>query len=335
MKKQSVVLGLLLINSLIPCFAQETAPAPSGEKYTIRRVFKEGDTERFKATATVSGEMMVGEGMNMPVDTSSTMVYVFKTTGIKDGIATVVTTVEKMTVVANGTEMNAEDMGMDLKSMKTTQKMNDRCEIVGSSTPAGGAANPMMQMMGGGSNPNSFLVVFPEGPVSVGESWEVEMPNPMKEMMGDAVGDVPAMRTRYTLEGIEKVGGKEAFKIKQEMNMAMALDGETLKKIGSAQGQPMPFNSMDMQTKGTITHFVEKATGRTLKADGQIEGKVLMKMDASQTENAPPGLSGDLNVNTSTKLTVASLPSLTPKAPAKAPAPKPKPAPKKPAGKGK
>lgn len=335
MKKQTVVLGLLLINSLIPCLAQDTAPVAGGEKYTIRRTFKAGDIERFKATANVSGEMMMGEGMNMPVDTSSTMIYAFKTTDIKDGIATVVTTFEKMTVVANGMEMNVEDMGMDLKSMKTTQKMNHRCEIVESSTPAGSTANPMMQMMGGGNNSNSLIVVFPEGPVAVGETWEVETPNPMKEMLGEAAGTLPPMRTRYTLEGIEKVGGKEAFKIKQEMNLAMMLDGEALKKIGSAQGQPVPFSSMDMQTKGTITHFVEKATGRTLKADGQIEGKVLMKMDATQAQNAPPGLTGDFNVNTSTKLTVASLPSLTPKAPAKTPAPKPKPAPKKPAGKGK
>jgi len=334
MKKQTIVLSLLLMSCLMTNWAQDSAPPPDGEKHTIRRTFKAGEAERFKATANISGEMVMGEGMNMPIDNNSTMIYVFKTTDVKDGIATLVTTFEKMTMTNNGMEMNVEDMGMDLKSMKTTQKMNNRCEIVKGGTAAGAAANPMMQMMGG-SSPTSLIVVFPEGAVAVGESWEVEMPNPLKEMFGDAAGNIPPLRTRYTLEGIEKVSGKDAFKIKQEMTITMALDAETLKKIGSEQGQPMPFNSMDIQTKGTITHLIEKATGRTLKSDGQMEGKVVMKLDPAQQGNAPPGLSGDLHMNTSTKMTVASLPPLAPKAPAKAPAPKPKPAPKKPAGKGK
>lgn len=346
------MLSALMVASLnSPVWAQDDA-APAAQKYTLKRIYKMGETERFKVSASTNGEARMGGGeQGFPLENQSVTVLGFRVLDVKDGIVTLVNEVESLKITNNGMEMTNDQMGLDLNTLKVTFKLNDRNIVQGAPKMSGQPSGQqmMMQMFGGNSNTTNMFAVFPENPVAVGESWEHEMPNPMAQMMGaSAPADMKPIRSVYTLESVEQLNGRTVLKIKQEVDMQMILDEATLKKL--SENEPaggMTPSSVNMVMKGNNYHWVDPTNGRTIKIDGQMSMNMAMKMSMGETEGAPPGFGGDFNIEATISNTVSSLapkaaaptkPAVTNTKPkttpgTKAPA-KPK-TPAKPKGKGK
>jgi hypothetical protein len=96
------------------------------------------------------------------------------------------------------------------------------------------------------------VLPFPEGPVKVGDTWT-------REYKGDKEKGVPPSRGKFTLDGVEDLDGKAAFRIKFAYS---ELEGE--KPMGALG-----------------TSWIDQTTGEMIKTDSDIN-------DAQFAEEMPP-----------------------------------------------
>ncbi len=285
---------ILTAITLLTLVAVVVAPALSQEAtgYKLRRVFKVNDIRRYKMVMDMNGEMRMGE-QTMPLNMQMVMVTREKVAGIKDGKATVHTTIEDMKMFMNGQEFGAPMMP-NMSNVTITTVLDDRnrvLEVKGLEALAAG--NPGLGGMNFGSGYNTPSP-FPEGEVKPGDTWEVEVPVPNAK---DFV-----LRARQTFVAVEKVGGVDAARIKTEMEIPY-------EKLMAAMAQQMPAGTPAMSgVMKVVSHtYFDLATGNILKMDGDVA------MDLQMTGNNPQ-MPQNMQMNMTAKMTLTQLKESAPAA---------------------
>jgi len=174
------------------------------------------------------------------------------------------------------------------KEMKATGKIDARNRITDLKTPNMGVRS---MMMGAGNPFGGMFVEFPEVPVKTGETWKVEMPNPMsKEKKSELTA---------TLVGEKEFDGAGAHivSLKGTMNIDGDL-GEMMK--GTPEAEMTGGMKMLMVGKVDITGeaLVEKSTGRTLSMS------MLLK-SAQKVDMPDMGMKMNLVGSTTVKMSLA------------------------------
>lgn len=263
--------------ALVAFIGVAIAPAlAQGETgYKLRRVFKVNDIRRYKMVMDMNGEMKMGE-TTMPLNMQMIMTMREKVAGIKDGKATLVTTIESMRMLMNGQEFPAMPNMQNINITSVVDNRNQVHEIKGLETLA--AAGPGMGNMNMGPGMNT-PAPFPEEEVKVGDTWVLDVPIPIAK---DVIISV-----KQTLVGIEKVGGIDAARIKAEVELPFD-------RMMAAMRQQQP--GMPAMT-GTMTMisstWYDLATGNVLKVDG--EGVMNMQLGAA-LDGPPSGMNMIMNI---------------------------------------
>lgn len=257
---------VLLAAALVTLVNVAMLPALAQEGYKLRRVFKVNDIRRYKMVMDMNGEMQMGQN-TMPLNMQMVMTYREKVAGIKDGKATVHSTIESTKMYMNGQEF-ASPMAPDMSNVVITTVIDDRNkvhEIKGLERVAMGA--PGVGNMNFGTGFNS-PAMFPEGEVRVGDSWETEVPIPN-------AGDLK-FTAKHTLVNVEKVGGVDAARIRTELEIPYE------KLVAAMAGQtPGGMPPMTGVMKMVAFTYYDLATGNILKMDGDMVMTLQMQGGAS------------------------------------------------------
>jgi hypothetical protein len=267
---------------VLPVLAQE------GTGYKLRRVFKVNDIRRYKIVMDMNGELQMGEN-SIPVNMQMVMVYREKVAGIKDGKATVHTTIESMKMYVNGQEF-ASLPSSDPSSMVITTIVDDRNrvhEIRGLEKLAIG--NPGLGM-GNMNIGTSFAspALFPEEEIRVGQTWETEFPLPRAKDL--------RLSATQTFVGVEKVGGVDAARIKTELEVPYENLVAAAASVMQQQPPAMPPMTGTMKMVG-FTWF-DLATGNVLKMDGDL----FMSLQMAGAAN--PQMPQNMQVNVTAKISL-------------------------------
>ena len=232
--------GLLLL-----CFSTGSATAKQDEKkpddpaaaaaakVTLRVAFKEGQKDRYRSVATVSGAALGGG------EALETLVAEETVTTVKDKAATVETRFAEYKITFNGMDVGAPPASaFPVVAVTSDERANlSGYKIVSGAFPE--SLDPAVQE----AMAYAATLALPEKPVAPGETWTVELDNRMVS------GKKYSMTLTYV--GRETLGGKMADKIKQVYAIPTA-DGGTL--------------------KGDMTVYLEAGTGRKLKLAGTFDG---------------------------------------------------------------
>ncbi|MGC8785268.1 MAG: hypothetical protein ACP5RN_12895 [Armatimonadota bacterium] len=276
---------LLLAAALVTLASVAVLPALAQEGYKLRRVFKVNDIRRYKMVTDMNGEMQMGQN-TMPLNMQMVMTYREKVAGIKDGKATVHTTIENMKMYMNGQEF-ASPMP-DMGNMVITTVIDDRNkvhEIKGLEKVAMGAPGMGNMNFGTGFNPPAM---FPEGEVRVGDSWETEVPIPNASDL--------KITAKHTLVSVEKVGGVDAARIRTEVEIPFE------KLMAAVAGQtPGGMPSMAGVMKMVAFTYYDLATGNILKMDGD------MVMTVQMQGGANPQMPQNMQMNMTAKISLTQV----------------------------
>ena len=172
---------------------------------------------------------------------------------------------------------SAKQMAESMKNIlgkKFVQKMNRRGEVIDVKVPeelegdSASARNPMSGDMLKQVTQQAALV-FPEGGLSVGKSWDSSIDMNMNGM---------AMKTKntYTYEGTEKVDGKELHKFGIKIDMAIE---------GGPQGIEV---SVKDQDNGGVVYF-DAQEGRIVSATSKQKMTLEMNAQGQQIEQEMDG----------------------------------------------
>jgi len=264
-----------------------SALAQEGTGYKLRRVFKVNDIRRYKFVMDMNAEIQMGEN-SMPMNMQTVLVYREKVAGIKDGKATVHTTIESMKMYMNGQEF-ASPMSGDSSGVVITTIVDDRNkvhEIRGLDKLAIGSPGLGMGNMNIGT---SFAspALFPEEEIRVGQTWQTEFPLPRAK-------DLKLSATQ-TFVGVEKVGGVDAARIKTEIEVPYENLVAAAASLMGQQAPGMPQMTGTMKMVG-FTWF-DLATGNVLKMDGDMVMTI-------QVSGANPQMPQNMQVNATAKMSL-------------------------------
>lgn len=178
---------------------------------------------------------------------------------------------------ADSNDPTAKQMGEAMKNVigqKFVQKMNRRGEVVEVKLPEGlegdaqAANNPLSGDMLKQVTQQAALV-FPEGALSVGKSWDSSIDMNMNGM---------AMKTKntYKYEGTEKVDGKELHKFSIKVDMSIE---------GGPQG--IEVSVKDQDSSGVV--YFDAEEGRIVSADSKQKMTLAMDAQGQQIEQEIDG----------------------------------------------
>jgi hypothetical protein len=277
----AMTLVMFISVAVLPALAQE------GTGYKLRRVFKVNDIRRYKFVMDMNAEIQMGEN-SMPMNMQTVLVYREKVAGIKDGKATVHTTIESMKMYMNGQEF-ASPMSGDSSGVVITTIVDDRNkvhEIRGLDKLAIGSPGLGMGNMNIGT---SFAspALFPEEEIRVGQTWQTEFPLPRAK-------DLKLSATQ-TFVGVEKVGGVDAARIKTEIEVPYESLVAAAASLMGQQAPGMPQMTGTMKMVG-FTWF-DLATGNVLKMDGDMVMTI-------QVSGANPQMPQNMQVNATAKMSL-------------------------------
>lgn len=212
--------------------------------YTIKRVYKAGEVDRYKLTMK-----MTGDGLEGPLDITSTLITKETTKEADDdGSYTVLFEIEKMTNTAEGMDMDVTDM-LPKITMKRDKNGKKSVKTEGGAEDFTAGQDEEIKQF------TEFSAAFlPGKPVKIGQSWEVD---------ASAFGDAKKTKKgKATLVSVETVKGVKLGKIRSEGD---EIDEENRKMHSD------------------IVLLIDMATGKTVSftATGEgdaLEGKVRMVM---------------------------------------------------------
>ncbi|MFZ4507335.1 MAG: hypothetical protein ACOYON_06530 [Fimbriimonas sp.] len=263
---------------------------------TLRRQLTDGTTEKYKIESTVKQSVEVPGMGEQNIDITTVMTYALKIgkTDAATGLASVetVSKLEKMSMEGMPGGGGSPDLPEEAKKeMVVPGKLDvrNRLKIENANIPTGPAA-----MLSGGSSATQTVGIFfefPEGPIKIGDSWDVVIPKGPLMYKED-------QKLKATLVGEKDADGVKAWVIKMEGTLKMEPDMEAMMKANAAQagGGQMPnmkmTGTMEMSTEG----LVDKATGVTIR--------MLTKYKMSnEMELVDQGMKLDLKGSGTTKVT--------------------------------
>jgi hypothetical protein len=165
-------------------------------------------------------------------------------------------------------------------------KLDSRNRMTGLQA-AGLPAEAELTMRMSGASSSITFVELPEGPVKIGDTWEIEMPkNPM---FGDQVPKLTAK-----LLALKEFDSEPAYEIGLTGKVTYDINlGEALKAAGGEN----PMGDLEIRMKGTTGFeglaYLARAGGKTLELS--------MTMDAKQTMSVM-GMEGPVDGVTTTKM---------------------------------
>lgn len=230
-------------------------------------------------TQTMEMEQTVGQ-QSLKTEMVSTNYMIWEVAGVDDaGIATVNSEIKRMTVSMDGpqgkfdidTDSEEELEGMAAKvagqvtglvGKKFSQTMNVQGKIISIEIPDEVAAgNPVMSKEALSQLMKNASPVFPDKPVSVGETWTQESVTAMPGGIGGM-----NINSTYTYKGTEKIEDKSFDLVEIAMEM----------QFEAPEGSPFKIEITDQDTKGRM-HF-DSVNGHTRKID--VDQKMVMKVTA-------------------------------------------------------
>ena len=240
--------GLLLLLALSASLSAHAA----GEEYLLRRIFTEGETMKYKVS-TVSDMTadMIGQQSQLQFQNglmlAITVGKVNKETGTAEVSGKITEHFFKMEPDMSGGQMSVP------KEFSFTGKLSNRYEP---SDVKYEGLDAMAKAMAG-STINSVLesMVFPEGKIKVGDSWEQP-----KSRKADTTTTDQAVKA--TLVAIEKMGDRDAFKI----TLKGKVKSVTTPPAGGGGDNPMGNMKTTSETEVDSVIYIDKETGKMLKA---------------------------------------------------------------------
>ncbi len=152
---------------------------------------------------------------------------------------------------------------------------------------------------------NAMPPDFPEGPVEVGDSWEVQMPNIMALMMPGEMEDVlpeelPPMVVEYRLKSIGAIDGHAIANI--EFHFALELADLEMEVPGPSQQETGPQQiTLGLQEIVEGNTYFDLETGQVHSARGNIVMNVTteftMPEELAEFMDAAPGASVNVRVH--------------------------------------
>jgi hypothetical protein len=222
-------------------------PVRAQDSYVLKRVYKAGEKDRYRTTITVEGQNPSGDGSAVKIDIA--LVTTETTQEIKpDGTITLVTTVVDGTINANGQERPFPGAGETITT--TLDKNGKPIKVEGGQ----GQLAPLLNMTrfnAGGLQDRAL---------KVGQDYKFEIPT----------GEDKNRKTT----GVITLSGKEP--------KCDEVPVETLKVKGTVDTL-LPLQQEDTPAHIVATAFVEPGTGKTLKIEGTITGKLGLLGDVKLT----------------------------------------------------
>jgi hypothetical protein len=250
---------LLLLAATTFAFAART-----DDTVLLRRVLTEGDTVSYLTTIDVAQQMTVpGMGdQDLTVKGSTGVTVKVGKVDKENGTALVETT-----TTVNKMEMGGSISGMvppmsDVKPIvqKGTITVRNRFTVDPTTVPGAG----MMQMMSGGNQSAvSQFIDFPEGPVKIGDTWDVIIAKGLMTYPED-------QKLTATFKGEKDADGTPAWVVTITGTFLSKIDSS---KIPGAQENPMGSIKVDGKSSLTAEVALEKATGKMISMTATIKSK--------------------------------------------------------------
>lgn len=252
--------------SIIVVSAAVVAMAQDGVK--LRRTFSSNTEDLYVCEYSGNNSVEAPTGqMDFKIKGSNNLVIKYK--DVKDAAVNIDMVTKDMKFEMEGMPdgmggaPGADQMPKEITVSGTLDERN-RVKFGKSNAPM----DPMTQsMLSSLSSTNTgFFVEFPEGPVKVGESWEIKMPKTSEKSP-----DTTLKATLTADKGSQwevTVAGKFPMKVDS---------AEAAKGNQNAGGMQMEF-IMNMTMDTTYTIMVDKASGKTQSVTGKIGTKMSMEL---------------------------------------------------------
>ncbi len=263
--------------------------ATAQDTYTLRYKFDKTPLPRiltYKINMDLNGTMtgMMGSEEEQPMKMTQNMLMKHKVTGVKDGVATIISSFKdmKFSMDVNGMDVGsqAEAMADGIEKMTLTSHVNSRGETLDTSVE--GIPEGMRQMsMGGGGTAFSLLSMmpaFPTDPIAVGGTWDSTVDYPGSAMIASAKAKLkmPKAKVKATLVGLETYKGIPAYKLELTYDVPMDMDmGQMFAEQPGAEGM-----TMKMKGKTTIkaTAYLDRGTCFVLNMKQDLDSMTNMSI---------------------------------------------------------
>ncbi len=259
--------------SLLVAVCAVSALAITQDTHLLRRTLTESATDVYKVEIKSDNHMESPMGpMDMGVVGSMRQTFKLGKVDQQKGTAELeMTTSEiKMEMTGPMAEMAQGAAGQTPKDLVVKGVLDTRNRLQATGGP--GMSPQLMMMMGPGASATGAGIEFPEGPVKIGDSWDVVVPkNPF---LGDG-----EHKLRATLIGSKDVEGTSAWEIGLTGTIPFDVDMQELIKKLPAESVPNAemMSGMKVLLKGQVevssTGLVEKSSGRLIKMESNLKTK--------------------------------------------------------------
>jgi hypothetical protein len=235
---------------------------------TLRRTLVAGTVDTYRQDMEMKMDMDLPNMGPMEMNMKMVSLYTVKIGTVTDGVAKIESSVktEKFEMDSPMGQMpGTSPAEMPTVTIQGTLDSRNRMVTTGTS---GVPATMVAGFADAGQG--SYFLEFPEGPVKIGDSWDMTIPK--NAMMKDD------QKLRVTLTGEKEVEGKPAWVVSAKGILKTSVDTAAMAK---ASGQPAP-EGMSMKIEGEIDSdmlgVVDKATGRTIRMTTKLKAKQKMDM---------------------------------------------------------
>jgi len=232
---------LLAAGLLVVLLVGAAAQAQNG--LVLRYRYAPGDVQTYLMKGTVQGAVKTADASEMPVTADMDGRITAKTTAVSDrGVASQEITLGRLTVTTEAMGIQSQAV---IEAGKITVTVNGQPVelpqgipgVAAFGTPIKAKVDPrgrVLQMdttplgdLAAGFDPSMLRetsVVFPEGPVNVGDSWSSKMTIPLN-MMGRKTN--VTLDFTYTFAGVEQYKGKDVARLDLKGTATMASAGDS------------------------------------------------------------------------------------------------------------
>lgn len=261
--------------------------ATAQDSFLLRRQLVEGAKDAYTVETVMDSTIQAPTG-DMQMKTTTSMLYtinvgkVDKDKGVAD-VETVVTDIQLKMEGPMADMMQGQGANQIPKEIKANGKLSDRGRMTDMKVQ--GASAAMMMSMGTASMSGDTFFAYPDGPVKVGDTWDVLTPK--MPLLGNKEHKLTA---KYVAD--EAVGDTKAMKVVVAGTIPMDINvSEMMQQMGT-QGGVGGLGDMKMLMKGSVeisgTAWLDKASGKILSLENTMDMKTQMELpDMGMTINMP------------------------------------------------